>query len=226
MNAAFRETAKREEAIRSFHSVTEHLEEKIVSRFGKTLDANIILYLGLCNGAGWVTPIRGKASILLGIEKIIELNWCNPDAMNGLILHELGHIYQSQYGVLHREFSLSSDQLLWQLFTEGIAMVFEQEILHDPSYYHQDEGGWKAWCDQHFHQICRSFQEDLPSMTSQNQRYFGDWVNYEGHPDVGYYLGTRFIRFILETDSFDHIILYNMEEVQDAFNRFYSESQS
>ena len=226
LNTVLHDTAKREEAIRSFRSVTKHLEEKIVSKFGKTLVASIILYLGLCNGAGWVTPINGKTSILLGIEKIMELNWCSLDAMNSLILHELGHVYQGQYGVLHREFSVSSEHLLWQLFTEGIAMVFEQEILDDPSYYHQDQDGWKAWCDQHFQQICRSFQEDLPLMTSQNQRYFGDWVRYEGHPDVGYYLGTRFIRFILENDSFDRIISYNMEEVQNAFDRFCLESQS
>ena len=105
-------------------------------------------------------------------------------------------------------------------------MVFEQEILDDPSYYHQDQGGWKAWCDLHFQQICRSFQEDLPSMTSHSQRYFGDWVRYEGHSDVGYYLGTRFVRFILKTDSFDRIISYGINDVKNAFDLFCSESQS
>ena len=57
-------------------------------------------------------------------------------------------------------------------------------------------------------------------MTRENQRYFGDWVDFHGHMDVGYYLGTRFVRFMMETDSFDNIINYRLNKVKEEFNRF------
>ena len=144
---------KLKEITQSFYKVTENLTETISAKFGKAPDADIILYLGLCNDAGWVTTIDGRTTVLLGIEKIIELNWCGIDAMNGLILHELGHVYQAQYGILHRETAPLRNQFLWQLFTEGIAMVFEQEIVGDPEYYHQDNAGWKNWCSQNIRLI-------------------------------------------------------------------------
>lgn len=177
-------------------------------------------YLGLCNGAGWVTTIGGKATVLLGIEKIIELDWYDIDAMNGLILYELGHVYQAQYGILYQNMDIMRDQFLWQLFTEGIAMVFEQEIVGDPKYYHQNKGEWQKWCSQNIRLIRHSFYNDLDTMTRNNQRYFGDWADFHGYGDVGYYLGTRFVRFLLRYDCFDNLILYTMDDIRKGFNMF------
>jgi len=84
--------------------VSNNLEEKIISIFGKSLEVDIILYLGLCNGAGWVTTVNNQTRILLGIEKIIELNWRKPNDMIGLIYHELGHVYQDTYGTFKQKF--------------------------------------------------------------------------------------------------------------------------
>ena len=220
LNAVIQNPEQRDEVIRSFFSVTDHLDQRTLDRFGKTLEADVILYLGLCNGAGWVTEINGKTVVLLGIEKIMELNWQDTDSMTGLILHELGHVCQAQYGVLHREFTRTEDHFLWQLFTEGVAMVFEQEIVGDPGYYHQDINGWKQWCDRNAARIRQSFFSDIRHMTKENQRYFGDWIRFEGYGDTGYYLGTRFVRFLLETDRFDHVIQYNIEEVRQGFEQF------
>ena len=58
--------------VKSFDDITKNLEQNIVNKFGKTINVNIVLYLGLCNGAGWVIDINEKTYILLGIEKIIE----------------------------------------------------------------------------------------------------------------------------------------------------------
>ena len=49
--------------------------------------------------------------------------------MIGLMIHELGHVYQSQYGSLSYQENSMAEKFLWQLFTEGVAMVFEQEIV-------------------------------------------------------------------------------------------------
>ena len=216
------EKEKREEAIRSFHRVTDRLDERIFRRFGRTVDCDVVLFLGLCNGAGWVTPINRRTTVLLGIEKIMELDWCDEDAMTGLIVHELGHAYHAQYGKTQPEGGEGPDAFLWQLFSEGIAMVFEQEIKGDPTYFHQDRDGWLAWCDANANLIRRAFVADLPTMTHDTQRYFGDWVRFEGWGDTGYYLGARFIRFLLESADFDTIITYGMDEIRDGFERFLS----
>jgi len=220
LNKVCSDSESREQTVREFHEITDGLDERIVAAFGRTVDVELILYLGLCNGAGWVTEIGGKTVVLLGIEKIIELGWYDRESMIGLIVHELGHVYQAQYGVLQRETESMREHFLWQLFTEGIAMVFEQEIVRDCEYFHQDNGGWKAWCDDNFELIKKSFDRDLDVMTDDNQRYFGDWVKFNGYGDTGYYLGTKFVRFLLKEDSFDNLVKYDLGEVAAGYERF------
>ena len=221
LDAAYNEEQKRSKAIESFHAVTDGLNKRVIEKFGKTVDAHIVLYLGLCNGAGWVTRVNNEPTVLLGIEKIIELDWCDIDSMNGLILHELGHVYQDQHGVLHREFDNMPEKFIWQLFTEGIAMVFEQEIVGDSGYFHQYDDDWNQWSHENLEHIKKSFFKDLPTMTNDNQRYFGDWVSFEGHGDTGYYLGAHFVRFMLGKDSFDNLIGYDIEQVKREFDLFF-----
>ena len=204
----------------NFNTVTYNLNEKIINKFGKPLSVEIVLYLGLCNGAGWVEKIDNKVYCLLGIEKILELNWYDINSLYGLIYHELGHVYQNQYGVLERNFNDNKKQFLWQLFTEGIAMYFEQTLIGDYEYYHQDKNGWKDWCDNNINQIINDFKTDLNSMTFDNQRYFGDWVYYHNHSDVGYYLGTKFVQYICEKNSFDDILSFEIETIERLFQGF------
>ena len=220
LNAVYTNNQKCDEAVRTFCEISGPLDEKITKIFGKSIDADIVLYIGLCNGAGWVTKIHEKTIVLLGIEKIIELDWCSKDDMAGLIVHELGHVYQAQYGSLYHKDDSMAEKFLWQLFTEGVARVFEQEIVGDVEYYHQDKNGWKEWCDQNYELIKHSFCRDMTIMTQESQRYFGDWVDFEGHADVGYYLGARFVRYLLRNDCFENIINYTFERVQTEFNKF------
>lgn len=204
----------------SFLAVTNQLDSKIRERFGAELDVEIVLYLGLCNAAGWVTTMNGKDVVMLGVEKIIELNWHELDAMYGLIYHELGHIYQKQFGVLERHSDDPKQEFVWQLFTEGIAMYFEQALVGNFDFYHQDVNGWKNWCDENLRQIASDFCADLPTMTRLNQRYFGDWVNYHGYGDVGYYLGTRFVHELLESHELSSLINMEIDEVYPLFTKF------
>lgn len=205
----------------SFLQLVGGLNEKIEKHFGKEINADIVLYLGLCNAAGWVTTIGGRKTILLGIEKILELNWQNTDAMNALIYHELGHVYHMQYGIFKQEITCNEKRFVWQLFTEGIAMYFEQVLAGDLDYYHQDINGWKKWCKEHLNQIIHDFNCELPNMTRQNQHYFGDWSNYNGFGDVGYYLGTKFVHSLIEQGkSFDALINMNTESVYEKYLDF------
>lgn len=69
----------------SFVAVTDKLASNIERLFENGVETDIILYLGLCNGAGWATSLDGRDAVLLGIEKIIELNWQDESAMQTLI---------------------------------------------------------------------------------------------------------------------------------------------
>ena len=220
LDAAYRAESEREKALGSFRIVTDGLDERISSRFGKTLDAEVVIYLGLCNGAGWVTKLNGETAVLLGIEKIVELGWTGTDDMNGLILHELGHVWQDRYGVLTRTFDNPEDSFLWQLFTEGVAMVFEQETVGDANYYHQDRNGWADWCEEHLGEIAGDFIRDSATMTRTDQRYFGDWAMWHGRPDTGYYLGTRLVRFMMRHDPFDIILSCDICRLRESFGSF------
>ncbi len=204
----------------SFSAVTDGLEERIAGQFGQALDADLTLYLGLCNGAGWVTRLAGRDVVLLGIEKILELNWQGPEAMAGLVYHELGHIYHRRHGALDQGPEEGPEGFIWQLFTEGAAMCFEQDLVGDPRWFHQDSGGWLVWCEEHFSQILADFDRDLPSMTRQDQRYFGDWCDYRGRGDTGYYLGARFVRRLLERLPFRQLITLPPERVYPQYREF------
>lgn len=214
---------KRIEAVQSFAMVTENLEEKIIKNFGKTIDVTLVLHLGLCNGAGRVINLESKQYILLGIEKIIELDWCDINSMYGLIYHELGHVYQMEHGVLTRAYK-GRDEFLWQLFIEGIAMNFEQRLMGDENYFHQDVNGWLSWCDTNINKIKRDFDKDLSSMTRSNQRYFGDWINYRGQPDVGYYLGARFLQWLSKRYAFDEMIVFDKSLINVEWNSYLKRS--
>lgn len=204
----------------NFAAVTEDLDQRVSACFGRTLDVDIVLYLGLCCAAGWVTRVNGRDAILLGVEKILELGWQGLDDMYGLLYHELGHVYQAQYGVLERESADSAKNFVWQLFTEGIAMYFEQTLVGDAAYYHQDKDGWLPWCDEHFRQLLADFNQNLPSMTQFTQRYFGDWCSYHGRGDTGYYLGARFVRYLTETRPFDSLLDLEIQPVFELYKEF------
>lgn len=57
-------------------------------------------------------------------------------------------------------------------------------------------------------------------MTRANQRYFGDWVNYQGRGDVGYYLGTRFLRSLLEDRGFEEVLQFSVKTVWEEYREF------
>ena len=50
--------------------------------------------------------------------------------------------------------------------------------------------------------------------------YFGDWVGYNGHNDVGYYPGCQFVRDILSRHELDDMICFDIDIVDRLFKRF------
>ena len=196
----------------SFLDVTCGLKERIEEVFGASIQFDIVFYLGLCNGAGWVTTLDGKPTVLLGVEKIIELDWIDNDSLIGLLYHELGHIWHEATGMLYYETDSISEKSLWQLYQEGIAMYCEQLLLRDFSYYHQDKDGWLVWCEGNRKKLLIEYKRRVNANES-TQCFFGDWTNYLGYSDVGYYLGCELIKSVSSKYSLKKLANLKIEEI-------------
>lgn len=203
----------------SFVAVTNRLNSSIDKLFKDDIEIDIILYLGLCNGAGWATTLDGKNAILLGIEKIIELNWQHESSMQALIFHEMGHIWHKTYGVLCPDTHSKGEKSLVQLYQEGIAMVCEQILCQDDNHYHQNRNGWLDWCISNKAEIKREYLNRMDKNIS-TQDFFGDWCNYREHSDVGYYLGCEFIKYLQRQYSLVEIASLNINELYRQFKTF------
>ncbi len=206
---------------KSFQAVIDTLNENLSKLFDKEPDINIILYLGLCNGAGWATTLDGKNTVLLGLEKIIELNWGDEVNMRALILHEIGHLWHKLNGELHIPDYTKRRKGVAQLYCEGVAMVCEHILCGDDEFYHQDKDGWLSWCYENENDIKKEYLCRLDNKESV-QDFFGDWCSYKGHSDVGYFLGCRFVRYLMKTHSLKEIANMKYKALNKAFTEFAS----
>lgn len=217
------ENALNEEKIdfvsRNFQAVVDTLNANLTKLFDKEPDINIILYLGLCNGAGWATTLDGKDTVLLGIEKITELDWGDETNMRALILHEIGHLWRKMYGNLYFPDFTKRRKAIQQLYQEGVAMVCEHILCGDNEFYHQDKDGWLSWCYENENDIKKEYLRRLDEKTSV-QDFFGDWCSYNGHSDVGYFLGCRFIEYLMKSHSLKAIAKMKYMFLNKAFTEY------
>jgi len=196
----------------SFRYVTQNLAAACEAGLGETVDCDVILYLGLCNGAGWVTTIDGRRVILLGIEKIVELSWQSREKMRAFIYHEIGHVWHMAVGTLYWGRQSPGEKWLNQLYYEGIAMFCEQILMGDMDYYHQYGKEWKNWCATNRQELFQEFRHRVDDEVSA-QDFFGDWVSYEGHSDVGYFLGCELIKAAAMEFSLNELASLDYETV-------------
>ena len=198
----------------SFEKITDKLEEKIAATIGTTIDADIVLYLGLCNGAGWATKVENRPVVLLGIEKIIELGWTDELSMIGLVYHELGHLWHFQNRNVHTDIKTPVDGALWQLYSEGIAMYFEHMLCGRRDFYHQDKDGWLNWCVDNRKRLFGEYLRRIEAGESV-QDFFGDWCSFEGKSDVGYYLGAELVYSALKDYARNEVLNLSVDDVKD-----------
>ena len=210
---AFQNKEKLHIAHKTFLSTTKELIKSFTELFGEELDVTVIFYLGLCNGAGWATEINNQKVILLGIEKIVELDWCSQTAMKGLIYHELGHIFHYKLRLLKDELNNDKEKSLFQLYTEGFAMYIEQLLCKDMSFYHQNINGWLQWCEDNQKRLFKLYLTKIDN-NENTQEFFGDWNNIEGKSDVGYYLGCEMIRNLSSQYALKELANLNLSVVE------------
>lgn len=205
--------------IRNFQTVIDTLNDNLSKLFDTEPDINIVLYLGLCNGAGWATTLDGKSTILLGIEKIIELNWGDETNMRALILHEIGHLWHKMNGRLYLPDFTKRRKAIQQLYQEGVAMVCEHILCGDSDFWHQDKDGWLDWCRKNETEIKKEYLRRLDSNESV-QDFFGDWCSYNGYSDVGYYLGCRFVEYLMKSHSLKEIANMSYNKLNKSFAEY------
>lgn len=216
-NALYKE--KLDALSENFNVVVKMLNANLSELFDNEPDISIILYLGLCNGAGWATTLEGKNTVLLGVEKIIELSWHDEENMRALIFHEIGHLWHKLNGNLRILEFTKRRKGIAQLYCEGVAMVCEHILCGDNDFYHQDKDGWLDWCYKNENEIKREYLRRLDEKESV-QDFFGDWCSFNGHSDVGYFLGCRFIEHLMKTHSLKDIANMKYRVLNKKFTEF------
>lgn len=196
LQASLGKPEKLRELHSSFRCAVQALRANAPALFGREPEVTIVLYLGLCNAAGQATRLGGSPALLLGMEKIIELDWCGEKAMKALLFHELGHLWHESLRGELENWGNERQRAVLQLYSEGVAMVCQQRLAGEPELFHQDRDGWLSWCRENEPSIKAAYRERLEKGESI-QGFFGDWVRFMGQPDVGYFLGRQFVGKLL-----------------------------
>jgi hypothetical protein len=186
---------------------------KAEQSLGLDTNAYLVIYVGIGCGAGWVTTFRDRYSILFGLENIAECGWSDPEALTGLISHELGH-------VLHYNLRLQNGKKLgsdawWQLYTEGFAQECEARLTAS-AHQETEDSDWLEWCRQNKRWLAVEFIKAVNKGVPVNA-FFGSWFEIDGHSETGYFLGHEVIKALAETMSFREIALL------DDFERYAGE---
>lgn len=200
----------------SYENLTKVIN-RIMPKIHETTDLRIdpvfVIYVGIGTGAGWATEYKGDLSILFGLENIAELGWSEESALEGLVSHEAGHLYQIS---LRKDNGIPvGSGPLWDLYEEGFAEHFESIAL-GAERWHQSAGqhGWLEWCSRNIKRLSRIFLEDMKS-SKGTQRFFGSWYDLEGWKETGYFLGGTIMRML--NLPLENAALLTEEDVRKKF---------
>lgn len=185
-------------AHKNYLEQTRNITVKFNNLFNLNEEIEIYFYIGLCNGAGWATEINGKRTVLIGAEKIVELQWHEKTKIRSLISHELCHIAHS---LIRKEPLYLADgdmtiKNIWKLYIEGFAERYGQKLNFDGVYSERGDE-WTKWCKENYVNLCEVYLHRIENNLSTDD-FYGDWNEYKGHSDLGYYIGCEFIRYIGE----------------------------
>jgi hypothetical protein len=189
--------AERLPAMQEAHRNLLDLCGPIYSKAQNILDfdnsATFVIYVGIGCGAGWMTSFNGSLSILFGLENIAECGWNTPDAITGLVAHEIGHLMHYHLRTQHKK-TIGSGPW-WQLYEEGFAQACECLILNTEN-VHQTGGNnddWVEWCQGHTSWLAEEFLRTVDSGKPMSA-FFGSWMEIAGMSETGYFLGLEVIK--------------------------------
>jgi hypothetical protein len=164
---------------------------RAVRRLGFDSPVLFVIYVGIGCGAGWATQFRETRAVLFGLENIAECGWVAPEAIQGLIAHELGHV---AHAVWRERAGLTEGQgPWWQLYEEGFAQHCEllvQGTWHEV--FGTGRGDWLEWCRDNRGLIAAEFLRTVDS-GGDIRPFFGSWFDIAGRSQTGYYLGQAVV---------------------------------
>jgi hypothetical protein len=159
------------------------------------LDCDVTFVILAIGYGGWATSYEGAPACLLGLDTIVECGWVRPEALSGLLAHELGHLLH-----LHRRAAVrlgSGKGALWQVYEEGFAQRCEHLTMGRDSWHMQyhDGGDWVAWCTERRAWLAAEFLRTVEA-GEPVYRFFGSWpeCQVEGRQECGHFLAHEVIR--------------------------------
>ena len=84
--------------------------------------------------------------------------------------------------------------------------------------FHQEKDGYSKYLGTHLKELALDFLNDL--LKERKQRYFGDWCDYHGYGDAGYYLGAYFMRYIIKKTDLDRAMDLDIKELKELYLDF------
>ena len=185
-------------------------------------DIIFVIYVGLGNGAGWVTHYAGKPAILFGLENIAECRYETQPALSGLVAHEMGHAAHLHWRAKNQLPNGAGPW--WQLYIEGFAQLCEHVIL-DQNLWHMkvtsSDENWLSWCQENKAWLAAEYLRTVAEGKAVNS-FFGSWYDIHNRKQTGYYLGHEVIRKLQRNMPLTQIALkdeydFGMRSVLEQF---------
>ena len=173
-----------------------------------------VIYVGIGCGAGWATTYQDNRAILFGLENIAEEGWDGAAVLNGLIGHEIGHLWhfdqRSGAGLPEK------NGPWWQLYTEGLAQRCEFVIAGRDSWHMGSQSDeWLRWCRRQKGWLAREFLRVVEE-GDDIRIFFGSWCDVRGHKQTGYFLGHEAVRRLEEQMTLAEIA--RIKDVEAVFS--------
>jgi hypothetical protein len=174
-------------------------------KFGYLVPLIAVIYVGIGSGAGWATTYQNSPALLFGLENIAGEGWSKPEAIEGLIAHELGHL-------VHFHWRAQAGKVIgsgpwWQLYEEGFAERCEHILLGEDS-WHMASGagyqGWLEWCRENKSWLAAEFSRRAGS-GEDIRPFFGSWFNLRGRKQTGYFLGHELVKKLEDHKTLEEI---------------------
>lgn len=200
-------------------NILETIEPKLNELFdiGET-EIELILYHGLGNAAGIAEYVGDHFVIMLGLEKITELEWTSKEKLTDLIVHEYSHIAHQ----IIRKGSLApfpNDKYkreIFHMYIEGFATYCED--LTNGRMKTKKE--WYQACLELEPYLKYIFHHNLSREGERNIALFGDWDRINGLAETGYFMGYRVIKELLETYSLEEVMTLEYKTIENAVIKY------